>query len=96
MTLCLDKEIDEDLRPLEDTLKACPSVPITSLLTDHENRKFEFKPLPQTDNNPDRLIRIAYSKPLRVVKKVRAKLGVEQNKEVGAKTFDYFCGHELR
>jgi hypothetical protein len=92
----LDKELDLDVRPLEDALKASPSVPITSLLDGFAEHSFKFEPSLQSDANPDRLIRIAYSKPLRLVKQVRAKLGVEQNRDVGAKTFEYFAKNELK
>jgi hypothetical protein len=59
-----------------------------------QNRSFSGVGL-RENIDPNRPVRISYQKPLKRVKEVRDRLGVESNKEVGLKTFDYYYEFEL-
>ena len=94
----IDKEIEMDDRPLTDALKQAKPKAVSAILAENTNvsrRNFRAAPA-QARTDPNRPIRIAYSKPLRQVKEVRALLGTDLNREVGSKTFDYFYEHERR
>jgi hypothetical protein len=55
----------------------------------------EFKVVPGVGGlKMDRLVRVSFQKPLGDVIRVRQKLGVESNKDVGAGTFDYYYKYE--
>lgn len=94
----LDKEIEFDERPLTDALNAAKAKPVSTILAENalvSRRNFKATPV-QAKNDPNRLIRIAYSKPLRQLKQVRKLLNTEVNREVGSMTFDYYYEHERR
>ena len=91
----LDAEKELDERPLTKAVQNAKSRPVTALLESTRlNSNFAYKGL-KGDLDPDQPIRISYVKPLGEVQKVRKKLGVESNREVGVGTFDYYSAHEL-
>lgn len=93
----LDAEKDLDERPLEKAVEQAESRPVTALLESQKllNNNFTYKGL-KGDFDPDQPIRISYVKPLGEVQKARKKLGVETNRDVGLRTFEYYLAHELR
>jgi hypothetical protein len=94
----VDKEIEMDERPLTDALAAAKPKAVSAILAENSavpRRNFKATPA-QLRSDPNRQIRIAYSKPLRQVKVVRKLLGTEVNREIGSRTFDYFYEHERR
>jgi hypothetical protein len=93
----LDAEKDLDERPLEKAVDQAEARPVTTLLESPKllNNNFTYKGL-KGDLDPDQPIRISYVKPLGEVQKARKKLGVETNRDVGLRTFEYYSAHELR
>jgi hypothetical protein len=92
----LDAESDSDEQPLFEAVNAAPSEPVAVILeTESQNRSFVGRGI-KSPSDPNRLVRIAYSKPLQQVKEVRDKLNVATNKEAGTETFDYYYEYELK
>lgn len=93
----LDAEKDSDERPLEKAVAQSEARPVTTLFnkTLKLNSNFSYKGL-EGEFDPSQPIRIAYVKPLGEVQKIRKKLGVDGNREVGLGTFEYYFNHELR
>jgi len=92
----LDAETDCDEQPLTEAIRAAHSVPVTALMQERtKNESFSGKGS-SAGIDPNRPVRISYQKPLRQVRAVRDKLGVETNKEAGSDTFDYYYEHELK
>jgi len=92
----LDAEKELDERPLHKTIDTAESRPVTVLTTDlPKNKNFRFTGL-EGKTDPEQPIRISYVKRLGDVQKVRRKLQVEKNREVGSRTFDYFFEREIR
>jgi hypothetical protein len=92
----LDAESDADNRPLFDAIESSESRSVTALLAPvRGNVRFLWEGRPDL-HKPQRPIKISYTRPLEQVRKVREKLGVETNREVGEGTFDYFHEHEIR
>jgi len=92
----LDAESDADDRPLSDAIQSAGSTSITALLAESSgDSMFSWKG--RNDMSKlDRPVRIAYTRPLNKVRKLRDKLAVETNREVGERTFDYCYEHEIR
>jgi len=92
----LDAESDSDEQPLLEAVNAATSEPVAVILeTESKNRSFLGKGT-KSASDPNRPVRISYSKPLKKVKEVRDQLNVGTNKEVGAETFDYYYEYELK
>jgi hypothetical protein len=92
----LDAESDSDEQPLLEAVNAATSEPVAVILdTESKNKSFVGKGI-KSASDPNRSVRISYSKPLKKVKEVRDKLNVASNKEVGAETFDYYYEYELK
>lgn len=92
----LDAESDADERPLYDAIQTADSKSVTALLAEATDDS-QFSWTGRGDlNKPERPVRISYTRPLNKVRKIREKLGVETNREVGEGTFDYFYGHNVR
>jgi hypothetical protein len=89
-----EKELDE--RPLQKAIETAESKSVIVLTGElPKNKNFRFSGL-AGKSDPDQPIRISYVKRLGDVQKVRRKLQVEKNREVGSRTFDYFVDHEVR
>lgn len=92
----LDAEKELDERPLHRAVAQADSKPIAAVkATLSRNRNFRYKGL-KGDADPDQPVRISYVRKLGDVQKVRRKLQVEKNRDVGIRTFDYYFDHELR
>jgi hypothetical protein len=92
----LDAEKELDARPLHRTVEKAESKAVAAVKAAAvANRNFRFKGL-MGDTDPDQAVRIAYVKRLGDVQKVRRKLQVEKNRDVGIRTFDYYFDHEIR
>jgi hypothetical protein len=92
----LDAESDSDEQPLSEAVNAAPSEPVAVILeTESEDKSFFGKGI-KSASDPNRPVRIAYTKPLQQVKEVREKLNVTSNKQAGAETFDYYYEYELK
>jgi hypothetical protein len=93
----LDAEKESDARPLQKTLETAESRTVSSLTaaTLTKNRSFKYSGI-KGQADPDQPIRISYVKRLAEVQKVRRKLRVDENREIGRQTFDYFFDHEIR
>ena len=76
----MDKQTDEEYTP--------PRVVATEL-----KEASEFK-APEKKETKKRETTISYSKPKKIVEKVKEHLGVTSNKDVGIKTFEYFVNGE--
>lgn len=92
----LDAESDADNRPLFDAIESSESRSVTALLAPVKGDVRFLWEGRQDLHKPQRPIKISYTKPLDQVRKVREKLDVETNREVGERTFDYFHEHEIR
>jgi hypothetical protein len=91
----VDAEQDLDAQPLTEALKVASSTAIAVILQGlTQNRSFTGVGL-RENIDPNRPVRISYQKPLKQVKDVRDRLGVDTNREVGLKTFEYYYEFEL-
>ena len=92
----LDGESDSDEQPLLEAVNAAPSESVAVILeTEPKDRSF-FATGIKGSTDPNRPVRIFYSKPLQQVQAVRDKLNVATNKEAGAETFDYYYEFEVK
>jgi hypothetical protein len=92
----LDAEKELDERPLHRAVEKAESRAIASVkVALHRDRNFRYKGL-KGDTDPDQAIRISYVRRLGDVQKVRRKLQVEKNRDVGVRTFEYYLDHEVR
>ncbi|HWX17380.1 MAG TPA: hypothetical protein VNY07_12410 [Chthoniobacterales bacterium] len=92
----LDAEKELDERPLQKAVEKAESKAIAAVkATLTRNRNFRYKGL-KGDSDPDQPIRISYVRRLGDVQKVRRKLQVEKNRDVGIRTFEYYFDHEIR
>jgi hypothetical protein len=92
----LDAETESDEQPLNEAVNAAPSEPVAVILeTETRNHSFLGRGI-KLAVDPNRPVRISYSKPLDVVKRVRDCLNVSSYKEVGAETFDYYYEYEVK
>jgi len=85
----LDAEKDLDDKPLHDAIEQSPNVPLPTL---KPNETFDYR---RTADRPEeKLITISFKRPSRVVQKVKNRLAVGSNKEVGEEVFAYYCRYE--
>lgn len=83
---------DEDPeQPLTDLLQNAPRVPVSRVQRHGSFHYAKKRPSLPPEKKPTG---IQYSKPTGLVNKVKERLGVNTNRAVGEKTFDYFVGLE--
>lgn len=85
----LDAEKDSDENPLHDAVEQSTNTPLPQIAT---NETFEY--MTSTARREDRLATISFKRPIKVVQKVKDRLEVTSNKEVGEEVFAYYCRYE--